>query len=250
MELKIKCQCGVKYALELTPESVAHPMRFVCQYCGADRPEAVRQILRQQFATNVTPSPPVAAAAGAVPLAPASTSVASPPLAASTSLNAIAAPASSAVPAVAAGSRLKGQAHGHETSHSESEKAGAPAGRPCLKHPGHVAEQECLVCHKPICPKCMELFGYLCSAYCEGQAEKLGLEVPVFGGQKAVVEAKYWKKVRWISAAAVLMVLALLAGYTWYYFVGSRPKVLYTIKLPRSDSRSMARLMDQNQGLL
>src|SRR5258707_15558132 len=80
-------------------------------------------------------------------------SVASPPLAASTSLNAIAAPASSAVPAVAAGSRLKVQAHGHETSHSESEKPGPPAGRPCLKHPGHVAEQECLVCHKPICRK-------------------------------------------------------------------------------------------------
>src|SRR5258706_1715246 len=128
MELKIKCQCGVKFALDVTPESVAQPMRFVCQYCGVDSSDAVSQIIRQQFATNVTPSPPVAAAAGAVPLAPASTSVASPPLAASTSLNAIAAPASSAVPAVAAGSRLKVQAHGHEKSHSESAKAGEPAG--------------------------------------------------------------------------------------------------------------------------
>jgi len=48
----------------------------------------------------------------------------------------------------------------------------------------------------------MELFGYLCSPFCKTKAEALGIDVPVYAGQKTVVEAKYWKKVGAISAVA------------------------------------------------
>src|SRR5437762_6099971 len=68
MELKIKCQCGVKYALDVTPQTVANPIQFVCQYCGVDSSAAVNEIIRQQFKASVLapterlPMLPVAAA--------------------------------------------------------------------------------------------------------------------------------------------------------------------------------------------
>jgi hypothetical protein len=35
-----------------------------------------------------------------------------------------------------------------------------------------LATNRCQVCQKLICPKCMELTGYVCSAYCRAQAEQ------------------------------------------------------------------------------
>ena len=96
----------------------------------------------------------------------------------------------------------------------------------------------------------MELFGYVCSAYCQSQAEKLKIEVPIFGGQKALVERRCWRKVRWVAAAAMVMVLALLGAYSWYYFVGSRPRVLYTMRFPSSEHGNFAKLMSPDQVLL
>src|SRR5882762_3203809 len=55
MELKIKCQCGVKYALDVTAQTVANPIQFLCQYCGVDSSAAVNEIIRQQFRASVLP---------------------------------------------------------------------------------------------------------------------------------------------------------------------------------------------------
>jgi len=69
MELKIKCQCGVKYALDVTAQTVANPIQFVCQYCGVDSSATVNEIIRQQFKVSVLapterlPSIPLAPAA-------------------------------------------------------------------------------------------------------------------------------------------------------------------------------------------
>src|SRR2546425_8341841 len=69
MELKIKCPCGVKYALDVTAQTVANPIQFVCQYCGVDSSAAVNEIIRQQFKVSVLapterlPTIPVATAA-------------------------------------------------------------------------------------------------------------------------------------------------------------------------------------------
>src|SRR5262249_4949368 len=71
----------------------------------------------------------------------------------------------------------------------------APAAAPaleaasvCLKHPGQLTTHRCLVCQKPICPKCMELFGFVCSAFCKSKAEDLRMDIPVYEHQKVVVE--------------------------------------------------------------
>src|SRR3954470_68499 len=184
MELKIKCQCGVKYALDVTPQTVANPIQFLCQYCGVDSSAAVNEIIRQQFKASVLPPterlPTIPVAATPI----VASIISAPP------------PPPAAPPARPASAKLRVAVHTEPAAQaSASSGEEAPAGKPCLKHPGNFATEECLVCHKPICPKCMELFGYVCSAYCQSQAEKLKIEVPVFAGQKALVERKYWRKV-------------------------------------------------------
>src|SRR3990172_6388975 len=64
----------------------------------------------------------------------------------------------------------------------------AGTSRFCTKHPGQRPTHRCLVCKKPICPKCMEIFGYVCSALCKNKAELQGIVVPVYAGQKSLVE--------------------------------------------------------------
>src|SRR5688572_30067951 len=49
-----------------------------------------------------------------------------------------------------------------------------PTAPVCLHHGDQPVVSNCLVCKKPICPECMRLFGYVCSAYCAGQAERAG----------------------------------------------------------------------------
>jgi hypothetical protein len=236
MELKIKCQCGVKYAFDVSAETLANPLHFVCQYCGVDSSATVNQIIQQQFASPVEPT---------IPTPPAQTAANRPVMPEP--------PATPATKATAAAplARLTIQSHvQHPAPVASPDNLAAPQLQSCLKHPGQFTSDECVVCHKPICPKCMELFGYLCSAYCEGQAEKLKLDVPAYAGQKSRVEASYWKKVRLVSAAILVLLLALLGSYIWYYFVGSRPQVLYSIKLPPSEGGGFAQLITPDQALL
>ena len=69
----------------------------------------------------------------------------------------------------------------------------------------------------------MELFGYLCSPFCKTKAEALKIDVPVYVGQKTVVEAKYWKKVGKIFATAGGVTAALFGFWFWYAWFGSVP---------------------------
>src|SRR5437667_132118 len=57
----------------------------------------------------------------------------------------------------------------------------------CPKHPSELAAEKCYVCSKPICPKCMELFGYVCSPLCRAKAASHGIAVPIYEGQSSVV---------------------------------------------------------------
>src|SRR5262249_26076596 len=64
----------------------------------------------------------------------------------------------------------------------------------CLKHGGEYAVEKCYVCSKPICPKCMELFGYVCSPLCKAKADSHGIKLPVYALQRDVVESRHWRK--------------------------------------------------------
>ncbi len=102
-------------------------------------------------------------------------------------------------------------------------------GTRCSKHANMQASGTCFVCGRPICTKCMELFGYLCSPLCKGKAEANHMKVPVYAGQKSVMEGKLWRKVGGVTFV-VLGVLGLIFGvWFWYAWFGSRPSPAFSV---------------------
>ena len=216
--MKIQCACGAKYAFDVTPEMAQTPVKFVCPTCGADASDAVNRLVRQELGLpelEAAPAPAsVATAARAIPRAP--------PI---------------------AGARVAARARGEE----EGEAVEADAPRRCPKHPDQFVTGECHICSKPICPKCMELFGYVCSPLCRGKAEAQGIQVPVYGGQRSVREARTW---RWTVAVAGVLGVLLLGGggfWFWYAWFGSVPKTYWLVRFdePAYSGRSAFYSKDQ-----
>jgi len=83
--------------------------------------------------------------------------------------------------------------HTPEAGAAETEPAAASEPQRCVKHPDQFVTDKCYVCSKPICPKCMELFGYVCSPLCKAKAGSHGIDVPVYACQKSVMEARAWR---------------------------------------------------------
>jgi hypothetical protein len=100
----------------------------------------------------------------------------------------------------------------------------------CLKHPGQKATEKCCVCSKPICPKCMELFGYACSPLCKARAEARGIRIPVYAGQKSLVEARFWRKTGLMAAAISVVIVGAIAFWFWYAWFGSMPKTAFSVR--------------------
>jgi hypothetical protein len=190
--MKLQCSCGAKYAFDLTPEMAQNPVKFVCPACGLDSSDYVNQLVREELAQSNLPDAPVPA------LAP------EPPPAA----------------------RLK-------ISHAEKPAAPVPelpvSSKFCSRHRERATEQ-CAVCGKPICPKCLELLGYFCSPLCKGKAEAQNLNVPVFAGRKDLVEAKFWRKTGLIIGALVTAVVLALGAWTWYAWFGSVPHPVFSVR--------------------
>ena len=191
--MKIRCSCGTKYAFDITPEMARTPVRFVCQNCGLDSSDLVNELIRAELAGTVPVEAPPAVAA---PVATARMRIATAPL----------------------------PAQAGETP------AASDAPQYCLKHNNQLATHRCVVCQKPICPKCMELFGYLCSPFCKTKAEALKIDVPFYAGQKSVVEAKYWKKAGKIFAVAGVAAAALFGFWFWYAWFGSVPHPAFSVR--------------------
>jgi hypothetical protein len=225
--MKIQCACGAKYAFDVTPEQAQQPVRFVCPSCGLDSSEYVNNLIRQQFgvassapgaapATEIAPPPPGAvlasSAAGAAPPSPPAPTMAAPPPP----------PPPAAVP------RMRLNTGGAAKAAEEPvEEIGI---RMCAKHAKVEATDECMVCHKPICPQCMELFGYVCSPLCRQKADLKGIRVPVFAGQKSVREARMWLKVGWIAGTAAALVVGFFGFMIWYRLFGSAPSVQFAVR--------------------
>ena len=112
-----------------------------------------------------------------------------------------------------------------------SEAATNPdAPKPCFRHMGQFAVEKCYVCGKPICPKCMELFGYVCSPLCKSKAEAQGIEVPEFEGQRDVKEARTWRKTVLVTTTAGSIIAVALGAWIWWLAYGSRPHVTFSVR--------------------
>jgi hypothetical protein len=113
----------------------------------------------------------------------------------------------------------------------------------CPRHREEIVVAECAVCRKPICGRCLEQFGYLCSGYCRSQATARGLYVPVYEGHKEVVEEKRVQKLKRLALAGGILAVALLGGWVWYQFWGSVPRVVHTAALPQTTEGTTCRLI-------
>ena len=113
---------------------------------------------------------------------------------------------------------------------AEGDQAEAAAPQQCSKHPGELVVGKCYLCSKPICPKCMELFGYLCSPLCKSMADAQGIQIPVYGRQQSVVQARFWRKMGWLAAVVGVAALGALGVWFWYAWFGSVPKTVYSVR--------------------
>src|SRR6266849_8972174 len=209
--MKLQCSCGAKYSFEVTPGLAQKPAHFVCPACGLDVSGYLNELVRQELGA----SGPVAASE-----TPAAGSSA-PPLRVRVHMP---------VPAAAAA---------QESSDAE--------GRPCPKHPAEWATEKCYVCSKPICPKCMEIFGYVCSPFCRAKANSHGIEVPIYEGQQSVVEARQLRATVWAATAVAALVAVALGFWVWYKWFGSTPKEIFSVRLPGPVYSGQSQICGGNQ---
>lgn len=225
--MKVICDCGAKYAFDATADNLRNPIAFSCPNCGLDLSARMNELVREQFATG--PAEP-ASAAPALEIAP-------PP-----------APTSSAPASAAPPSAPVVRIHRKESVSASSPAEEARDTRFCSKHPQVRVTEKCVVCGKGICPKCMVLFGYVCSPHCKEKAELQGIAVPKFAGQRDAVESKRWRKIGWIVKFAVLVVFLLIGVWVWYAWFGSKPKPIVTLRFENEAALSgMSAVCDEQQ---
>lgn len=223
--MKIQCDCGTKYAFDVSPDMVHQPVKFVCPGCGLDSSERVNALIRQQFGPTaeagtgelrteaVAPAPQTASASAAAPTPPVPAPVRSAPR---VRLSQTGLASTGAAPPDVKDTRF------------------------CSKHPQQRVTDQCRVCEKPLCPKCMELFGYVCSPHCQEKAELQGIEIPVYAGRKSVVERQKWGRIGWVVKLAAALVVALVAGWIWFEFYGSRPHTAFAVRFENEPAMSGA----------
>jgi endogenous inhibitor of DNA gyrase (YacG/DUF329 family) len=198
--MKIQCSCGAKYSFDVTPEMAKNPMRFICQSCGLDSSDFVNELVRREIAEqfpNATSSPP---------------------------------------PATPAVSRLKiSREEKPPTTPNDATVEETLISKFCPKHRGVLATEKCTVCGKPICPQCMELFGFFCSPLCKNKADLQGVAAPAYSGQKSQVEARFWRKAGLIFKSLAAVAILAFGFWIWYAWFGSVPHTYFSVRFADDD---------------
>jgi len=243
--MKVQCQCGSKYSIDVTPEMAHNPVKFVCPNCNLDLSAPINELIRQELGAGAAPVAQLLTAtpaAAPVEAAPTRMRVAHTPPAAT--------PVTQPTPAPAAPAKLSvsksASSATHGTAVETPSQPGAPGpddGKPCPKHQGEVSVAHCYICRKPICPKCMELFGYVCSPLCRAKAEANGINVPVFAGQKSVIEAQQWRKMFQIGAAAAVALVLFLGVWIWWAWFATVPHAIFSVRFPEISYAGNSRIV-------
>jgi len=210
--MKIQCSCGAKFEFELTPELARSRVGFVCPVCGRDSSEFVDALVRRELGQSETPlGPSIDTHGQGEAVVPAATQI------------------SATQPPQAEAAVQREQRKARELDSVANRTAPAAF---CLKHPRVPATERCRICGKPICPKCMELFGYVCSPLCKAKAESHGVHIPVYEGQKTVRQARLWRKVAWGSGVLGVSAALVLGFWFWYAWFGSIPASVFSARFP------------------
>jgi outer membrane protein assembly factor BamB len=104
----------------------------------------------------------------------------------------------------------------------------------CVRH-REPATEKCAVCQKPICPKCLELFGYFCSPLCKGKAEAQKLNVPVYARRGDLVEAKMWRNTGLIATVMGVLAVLFVGVWIWFAWWGSVPHPYFSVRFADDD---------------
>lgn len=96
----------------------------------------------------------------------------------------------------------------------------------------------CRVCNKPMCLKCMEQFGYVCSVYCRQQATAKRIYIPPYANQKSVVVGRTNAIVKYATYAGVFLACALFGLWIWYTWFARAPKIVYSLPIPKTNEES------------
>ena len=190
--MKIRCSCGSKYEFDVSPEMARNPVRFVCPNCGLDSSEYVNHLVRAEIAGNFPEAMP------------------------------------KPEPAAPAAPRLKISA-GEKPAEPPP---AAPVSKYCQRHRGVLATEKCSVCGKPVCPQCLEQFGFFCSPLCKNKADLQGIAVPVYAGQKFEVEKRFWRKTGLIFGSIFAAVVLFFGVWFWYAWFGSVPHPWFSLRFP------------------
>ena len=215
--MKIQCSCGAKYSFDVTPESATTPVRFVCPACGVDSSALVNELIQRELGVE----PPHVALPPPAPPEPA--------------------------PVV---SRLRIHLDTHAAATPDPTPATPDTAAPvtyCLKHGHEPTTEKCAVCHKPICPKCMELFGFFCSPFCKSKAASENLNVPEYAGLGSAVEARFWRKTGLIMSGIGAVVVLLLGLAVWYNFFLALPHPVFSKHFDDRAAAGQSRQVDPNQ---
>ncbi|MGO8838996.1 MAG: PQQ-binding-like beta-propeller repeat protein [Limisphaerales bacterium] len=212
MEVKVQCECGTRFAFDVEPVNGRMPVRVKCPACGADGTDFANEVIRQKLAA-AAPSPDA-------PVPPAVPAPGGQPMRVAVPRPAAAAPVAAAAAVIF-----------------------------CPRHLKNPAVETCRVCGKPICEECMEQYGYACSTYCRKRAEETGLELPVYGKQRAVIEARIARVGTLIWRTAIFLGVVIVGAWVWYTFFASHPRVIYSDKLPHGDRVRFYQLLVPNQVL-
>ena len=224
--MKIQCSCGAKYVIDVTPGM--QPIKFVCQNCGQDYSAFVNELIRKETGEQ-TAAPTPAPEAAPPPAVPAVAASAPPP------------------PTSSEGPKLRiSRPHAAETP-AVAQPAEAPVSKYCPRHRTELATDNCQVCKKPICPKCMETFGPFCSPFCRNKVEGVSMEASVHIGGRFTAQRQFWRKVSLI-ATPIGVALALVFGFWfWYAWIGSAPKVYFSVRWDDISHSGTSHIVDGNQ---
>ena len=267
--MKIQCSCGIKYEFDVTPEMARAPIKFICQKCGVDSSEMVNRLVRQQLGLPEPSAPPVpslspqgvrgeSAPSSSIP--PTVPSTAPPPTTDvvvarvnSRAASSQPAPSIGQAPQSSSGTPLAPSRGGLRVSvhkpavASEANAPAVEAPQVCLKHPDQLTAHRCLVCQKPMCPKCMELFGFVCSALCRGKAQSQGKTLPVYEHQKNAIDARQWQKAVRIGGGVIAAIVVLLGVWFWYAWFASVPHPVFSVRFEQASYSGQCQLLPKDQ---
>ena len=217
--MKFQCSCGAKYAIDVTPGMP--PVTFVCQNCKQDYSAFINELIRKELGQSAVPAP-AQPAAPSLRIASGHSAPSAPPAQPAPS-----APPPPAAPPASEGPRLRIN-KGHAAEPAAPAAAGAPqeqahTSKYCSRHKTELTTDQCQICHKPICPQCLETFGPFCSPFCRNKVEGASMGAVVHVGQRQVRQNVFWNKTGTIAKIGGSIAFVLAVFWFWYAWFGSVP---------------------------